>query len=92
MLTTLDISIQTRIAGIPCIAQVTHYMAGDPGRVSGPPEHCYPPDPGELDWIILDRRGRPAPWLERKMTDQDIDRIGSKLLDVIERTDWDAWA
>jgi hypothetical protein len=22
---------------------------GDPGRASGPPERCYPPEPGEID-------------------------------------------
>jgi len=24
----------------------------DPGRTSGPPEHCYPPEGGEIEWEI----------------------------------------
>jgi hypothetical protein len=35
--------------------------------VSGPPEYCYPAEGGCGDWEILDRRGRPAPWLEKKL-------------------------
>lgn len=23
---------------------------GDPGKLSGPPEDCYPPEPGYVDW------------------------------------------
>lgn len=29
---------------IPC-----NVYKGDSGRVSGPPEHCYPPEPAEYD-------------------------------------------
>jgi hypothetical protein len=25
------------------------YLPGDPGRLSGPPEDCYPPEPAEVD-------------------------------------------
>ena len=24
----------------------------DPGRTSGPPEHCYPPEGGEIEWEV----------------------------------------
>jgi len=78
--------IETRVAGIPCWARLTHYHPGDPGRTYGPPEDCWPPEPAEMDWTILDGRGRPAPWLERKMTDQDVDRISDQFLEML-RTD-----
>jgi hypothetical protein len=81
---TIDLEIPATVAGIPCIARVTHYDPGDPGRLYGHPDDQYPPEPAELDWTILDGRGRPAPWLERKMDDQDIDRIGSALLRAID--------
>jgi hypothetical protein len=80
--------IETRVAGIPCCARLTHFYGGDPGRLFGPPEHCYPPEPQEMDWTILDRRGRPAPWLERKMTDQDVDRIADQFLKALRTDLW----
>ncbi len=67
--------IEARIHGIPCLIDVTHYAASLPGRYSGPPESCYPDDPEEIDFTVYDQRGRPAPWLERKMNDDDRARI-----------------
>jgi hypothetical protein len=63
--------IEARIAGIPCLVEVTYYAPALPGRYSGPPESCYPDEPEEICFEVRDRRGRPAPWLERKMTDDD---------------------
>lgn len=71
--------IPARIAGIPCRIGVESY-------------HCQPPDHGwasdwdchgytESDWRILDRRGRPADWLARKLSSKDEDRI----TDLIDR-------
>jgi len=55
----MTIEIQTRCAGIPCIARVAHYQSFLSWGGS------------DLDYIevqfeLLDRRGRPAPWLEAK--------------------------
>lgn len=30
------------------------YTPGDPGRISGPPEYCYPPEPPEVEWETLE--------------------------------------
>lgn len=76
--------IDVRVCGIPAIARVTHYWPGDPGYMSGPPDRRYPPEPAELDWELLDRRGRPAPWLERKLTDAERERIERELLEHLE--------
>jgi hypothetical protein len=51
--------IDARIAGIPCLIGVTAWPNDDDGG----------------EWTILDRRGRPAPWLERKQTEADESRI-----------------
>lgn len=69
--------IQTRVAGIPCIAKVTHFYRQAPWRGSA---HTCDSDLDyygytECEFEILDRRGRPAPWLERKATDADRERI-----------------
>ncbi len=73
------LTIQTKVAGIPCLAEVTSYWPADPGRLSGPPEYCYPPEPAEVEFRILDRRGRPAAWLERKLDDAEGERIEAEL-------------
>ena len=51
--------IETRVAGIPCLIGV----------------HEWPTDDGEGDWTILDRRGRPAEWLAKKVGDREESRI-----------------
>lgn len=60
------VDIEVRACGIPCIARVTHYFVkkGDPYcKDSDLDYHGYT----ELEYDILDRRGRPAKWLEKKI-------------------------
>jgi hypothetical protein len=63
--------IEARIAGIPCLIELTHYAARVPARLGGAPENCHPEEPEEIEFTVCDRRGRPAPWLERKMDNDD---------------------
>lgn len=74
--------IDTRVQGIPCQAELLYYYAGSPGYISGPPESCYESEPEEWEYRILDRRGRPAPWLERKVTDKDREQIESDFIEA----------
>jgi len=32
--------------------EVDSWSAFDPGRTSGPPENCYPPEGGEVEWHV----------------------------------------
>lgn len=78
--------IETRVAGIPCIARVTHYFRQAPHRGSA---HTCDSDLDyygytECEFDILDRRGRPAPWLERKATDKDRQRIEQEITEQLE--------
>lgn len=62
-----------RIAGIPCVIGVTYFHHQPPWRGSA---HTCDSDWDyygytEMDFDVLDRRGRKAEWLERKMTDDD---------------------
>ena len=77
--------IDTRIAGIPCVVEVLYYQPADPGWTLGPPEKCWPPSPAVIEYRVCDRRGRPAPWLERKMTEKDRERIEAEIEDAIKR-------
>ncbi len=62
--------IEHRISGIPCLIGVTDYEGYTPAYVSGPPENCYPSEGGYGDYILLDRKGYRAKWLERKLNDR----------------------
>ncbi len=78
------IEFDTRVCGIPCIVRVTYWEAYIPAKISGPPENCYPAEGGEGDWEILDTRGRPAQWLEKKMTDRDHKLLSQEVFERME--------
>jgi hypothetical protein len=71
--------IESRIAGIPCIIAVTDYES-----VRGSYSYNAPSDMdyygySEAEWVVLDRRGYKAAWLERKVTDADVSRIEDEI-------------
>jgi len=69
-------TFNTRVAGIPCQCHVTLYAPGAPMRITGTGfGDAEPPEPEEFEFRLLDRRGRPAPWLEAKLSDDDEDRL-----------------
>jgi hypothetical protein len=67
----------TKVQGIPCVCRVTHYRPAVPGRISGPPEDCYPDEPSEFEFELLNTSGKGAPmfWLQKKVTDEDEARL-----------------
>jgi hypothetical protein len=67
--------IESTVCGIPCLIRVLHWEPYTPPYLGGPPEHCYPAEGGYGAWEILDRKGKPAPWLENKLTEQERNRI-----------------
>lgn len=75
--------INTRVAGIPCIARVTHshYTRPDPSTWASEIDFY---GGWTLNWELCDSRGRPAPWLERKATDEDSQRIEAELIEQLE--------
>jgi hypothetical protein len=79
--------IDVRVCGIPAIARVLHYRPYEPAYRRGHPDNWEPASPPEIDFEILDRRGRPAPWLERKLTDAERERIERELIEYLEAED-----
>lgn len=72
---TYEAEIKTTIAGIPCLIGVTHYEC-----VRGSYNYNAASDLDyygytEAEWEVLDRRGRAAPWLAKKLTSSDAGRI-----------------
>lgn len=69
--------VATQIQGIPCLAEVTTFICVKPWKCS--PHTCPSSDDyygyTEIEYDILDRKGYRAKWLERKMTDRDVERV-----------------
>ena len=61
------------IEGIPCQVEVSHFTPNKSARWD------HPPEPGRVEFKILDRRGYLAPWLERKLNNQSIERIREEI-------------
>jgi len=72
--------LETTIQGIPCHIEVTRYDPGAPMVITGSGfGDAEPPEPEEIEWRVLDRKGYRAQWLEDKMTEQDEREIDREL-------------
>lgn len=65
---------ETTVCGIPCGVYVWHYIAEEVIRGSLS-QRIDPPEPEEIGFIVLDRNGRKADWLQKKMTSVDQEKI-----------------
>lgn len=79
--------IESRIAGIPCLIDVESYEPIIPGRRWGHIDDWEPDEGGELVYTICDRRGREAPWLQRKASQQDINGIEQLIIKEYQNED-----
>jgi hypothetical protein len=68
---------ETRISGIPCIIQVTGYSETPSDFTSRESDWDYYGEI-EIEFNVLDRKGYPAKWLEKKLTHSDNERILSE--------------
>lgn len=75
---------EARVCGIPCIVAVLYWEPYALAKISGPPEDCCPEEGGCGEWELRDRRGRPAPWLERKLDDEERQRIDELVFERME--------
>ena len=76
--------IEVRVCGIPAIARVLHYRPYEPAYRRGHPDNWEPASPPEIDFEILDLRGRPAPWLDRKLNNEARARLERDLIEYLE--------
>lgn len=56
----------------PCLIRVTSFTPGCAGRIYGPPEFCYPPEPPEIEWEVIDENGAPV---DVELSSSDAERI-----------------
>ena len=78
---------ESNVCGIPCIIRVTHFVS-----VRGSYSYNAPSDMDyygyrECEWEVLDRNGRPAAWLERKLNDRERGRIDDEVFEHMEGDD-----
>ena len=59
-------TFDSKVAGIPCQIRVDEYTVVPPWR--GSASTCPSSDDFYIVYTVLDRRGREAMWLERKIT------------------------
>ncbi len=80
--------MMTRISGIPARIEVTSFTPWRPARLYGHPDSWAPAE-GEIEFQVMDSRGRPAPWLEKKLTPAERRRIEGELIANCENRDED---
>lgn len=73
--------LEARVAGIPCLVAVYEYHKGSGSMYTAPSDMDFY---GWSEWGLLDQRGRPAHWLEAKLTDADRDRIEVMIQEEME--------
>ena len=78
---------ESNLCGIPCKICITSWEPYRSAILRADPEDSHPAEGGCGDWEILDRNGRPAPWLERKMTKQEQARIENEIFNHMENQD-----
>ena len=80
--------IDSRVCGIPCKIGVLYFNS-----VKG--RDCWDSDIDyygytECEWQILDQRGKPANWLERKMKPEDHEMVDAEVESFyLENDDYD---
>ena len=76
--------MDTHIAGIPCQIEVTYFFIQEPlGPNCDSDWDCY--GYTDIEFDVLDRKGYKAAWLEKKMTQEDIERIELQIIEAHEQ-------
>lgn len=80
---------KTRINGIPCQCNVIEYSAPQPMLITGSGMgDCIAPDPGEFYFVLLDRKGYRARWLDQYITSDVEDRLYSEFQERLNSFDY----
>ena len=69
---------ESHVQGIPCKVRVTYATPYIPESWNGPAEG------GDFEFELLDRKGYRARWLEKKVTEADVERLEREYCDYLE--------
>ena len=69
---------ESQVQGIPCKVRVTYATKYVPASWDSPEES------GEFEFDLLDRKGYRAKWLEKKVTEKDVERLEREYCDYLE--------
>ena len=69
---------ESHVQGIPCKVKVTYTTPYIPESWNGPAEG------GDFEFELLDRRGYPAKWLEKKLTPKDVERLEKEYEEYVQ--------
>ena len=73
----------TTVKGIPCGVVIESYSPGRPWRQyvfpGAGPGDCSIPEPMELEFYLLDRKGYRADWLQDRMTGDDVMQLADQI-------------
>ena len=78
---------ETKVDGIPCLCEVGYYYPGTNYPITS--TSLEPNDDPEFQFTLTDRQGYPAKWLEKKLTDEDNERIFLEFLEHIKEYAYD---
>ena len=81
-------NIASTVAGIPCLIDYQVYGKYVPAKTDADPNSCYEAEYPDVDFTVLDRKGYPAPWLEKKLTDDETNRIEHEILEYCKNDDY----
>lgn len=71
--------MQSHVAGIPCQIKVDRVFVQKPNSMADNPDDYF--GYTDIEFTVCDRKGYLAPWLERKMTEEDVSRIEQEILE-----------
>jgi len=71
--------IESTVAGIPCLIQIDRCLVVKPNHRADNDWDYF--GYTEISFNVLDRKGRLAPWLTRKITADDTSRIETQILE-----------
>ena len=81
----MNYQFASNVCGIPCIIRVNNYFKQR--EWSGSAYNCQSDwdyyGYEEVEYSVLDRKGYPAAWLERKLTPKDHSRITEEISQVM---------
>jgi len=72
------------VSGIPCLVRVLEWEPCVSASLHSDPSFCHPGDGGTGEWEILDRKGRPAAWLTKKLTKAEVERLEQEVFNHME--------